>query len=82
MIIEFPFHFDFNAHGAVPYLIALHFDLTYQTLRAAVFFFTSNMLVKRNSDFPALGFFTGVGVMGDLGLLSVNPSEVETKRPQ
>ena len=36
------------------------------------------MLVKRQSDFLALGLLTGVGVMGDLGLLSMNPSGVET----
>ena len=36
------------------------------------------MLVKRNSDFLAPGFLTGVGFMGDTGLLSVNLSGVET----
>ena len=44
----------------------------------AVFFFTYNMLVKRHSDFLALGFLSVGGFMGDLGLLSVNPSGVET----
>ena len=41
-------------------------------------FFTSNMLVKINSDFLEHHFFTGVDVMGDMGLLLVNPSGVET----
>ena len=36
------------------------------------------MLVKVHSDFPALGFLTGVDVLGDIGLLLVNPPEVET----
>ena len=36
------------------------------------------MLVKIHSDFIALIFLNGVGVMGDLGLLLVNPSGVET----
>ena len=35
------------------------------------------MLVKRHSDFLSLGFLTSVGVMGDLGLLLENPSEIE-----
>ena len=36
------------------------------------------MLVNRHSDFQALGFLTGVDVMGDIGLLLVNISGVET----
>ena len=36
------------------------------------------MLVKIHSDYLAHGFLTGVGVIVDLGLLSVNPSGVET----
>ena len=76
------FFFDFNVHGVVPALIVLHFDLAAPTRRVAVFFFTSNMLVKIHSDFLVLGLLTGVGVMIDLGLLSVNPSGLEKKRPQ
>ena len=36
------------------------------------------MLVNIPSDFWALGFLTGVDVMGDIELSSVNPSGVET----
>ena len=36
------------------------------------------MLVKRHSDFLALGFLTGGCVMGDIGLVLVNPSGLET----
>ena len=36
------------------------------------------MLVKRHSDFLVLGFLSVGGFMGDLGLLLVNPSGVET----
>ena len=36
------------------------------------------MLVKRHSDFLALGFLNGVDVMGDMGLLLVNTSRLET----
>ena len=43
-----------------------------------VFFFTSTMLVNRHSDFQAPGLLTGVDVMGDIVLSSVNPSGVET----
>ena len=45
--------------------------------RIVVFFFTSNVSVKRHSDFIALVFLTGFGVMGDLGLLLVNNSGVK-----
>ena len=44
-------------------LIFLHFDLAAPIQRGAVLFFTSDMLVKRHSDFPELGFLTGVDVM-------------------
>ena len=41
-------------------------------------FFTSKTLVNRHSDFWAHGCLTGVDVMGDIGLSSVNNSGVET----
>ena len=53
-------------------LIALRFDLAALTRRIAFFLFTYNMLLKIHSDILALGFLTGVGVMGYMGLLSVN----------
>ena len=79
MIFESPFCFCFNTHGVVLDLIDLIFDLAAMTRRVAVLFFKSNMLVKRHSDFIALGLLTGVDVMRDMGLLSVNNSGVETR---
>ena len=77
MILEFTFHFDFNNHCVVSALISLWFYLAAPTQRIAIFF-TCNMLVKRHSDFIALGLLTVVGVMGDMGLLPVNTSGEET----
>ena len=36
------------------------------------------MLLKIHSDIRALGLLTGIGFMGDIGLLLVNPSGIET----
>ena len=72
MIFELPFRFCFNAHGVVTYLIALRFDLAAPNRRVEVLIFTSNMLVKRHSDFISLGLLTGVDVMGDVGMSLVN----------
>ena len=66
MIFDFAFRFCFNAHGVVPYLIASLFDLEAPTQRVSVFFFTSKMLVKGHSYVIALGFLTGIHVMGDM----------------
>ena len=71
-----PLRFYFNAHVIFPNLIALRLDLEDLTQRVAVSF-TSKMLVNRNSDFRALSFLTGVDVIGDIGLSSVNPSGVD-----
>ena len=46
--------------------------------RFAVLGLTSNMFVNKHSDFLALVFFTGVDGIGILGLLSVNPSGVDS----
>ena len=75
---ESPFHFGFNYRGIFPALNNLWFDLANLTQQIAVFFFTSNMLVKRHSDFLAFIFLNGVGFMGYLGLLSNNHSVIET----
>ena len=80
LIVDFKFSLccDLNNHGVVPPLIDLYFNLSAPNQQMAVLFFTSNMLVKRHSDFLSLGFLTGVGVMVDLGLLLVDYSGVET----
>ena len=72
---ELSFRFCFNAHGVFPNLIALRLDLAAPT-RQYWGFFTSKKLVNRHSDFQAIGFLAGVDVLGDIGLLSVNPSGV------
>ena len=46
-------------------------------LRLAVVGLTSNMFVNKHSDFLALGFLTGDGVICTFGLLSVKPSKVD-----
>ena len=56
----------------------MRFDLAAPNRWVAVFFFKSIILVKRHSDFLALSLLNGVGAMGDLGLLLVNLSGVET----
>ena len=59
-IFEFPIRFGYNARGLVPYLIALRLDLEPPNRQLAIFLFTPNMLVKKHSDFLALGLSTGV----------------------
>ena len=49
-------------------LIALHFDFEAPTWWIELFFFVSNMMVKRHSDFIALGLLNYVGFMGDMVL--------------
>ena len=77
LIFEFSYYFGFNTHSVVLDLIYLDFNLEDTNLRVAVFFLVSNMLEKRYSDFLALALLTGVGVIGYLGLLLLNPSGVE-----
>ena len=56
----------------------LRFDYAATIRRFAVFVLTSNVLVNKHSDFLALGFLTGVDVIGTLGFLSVTPYGVDT----
>ena len=76
--LDYLFLFGFNAHSVVPDLFALQFGLKCLNRLIAVLFFTYNMLVKRHSSFLALDSFNAICVMVNLGLLSVNPSGVET----
>ena len=78
MIFKCPFRFVFLVQRLVPTFMALRFDFLAQIRRFAVFFLTSNMLVKRHSDLIALGLLTGVDVVGTQVLLSVTPSRVDT----
>ena len=65
-------------HRILPTLMALSFYFAAPTRRFSVFCLTSNMLLKRNSDFLTLGFLTVVCVIIKLGLLSVTSSVVDT----
>ena len=80
LLIDFwmPFSFFFLVHRLLPTFMALRLDFSAPTQSFAVFGLTSNMLVKRHSDFLALGFLTIVDVIGKLGLSSVTPYGVES----
>ena len=71
-----PFSFFLLVHWLVPTLMTLSFDFAAPTRRFAVLFFTSNVLVNKHSDLLALGFLTRYDVIGNCGLLSMNPSGV------
>ena len=58
--------------------MALCFDFEAPIRRFDILFLTFNMLVNKHSDFLALGFLTGVDVIGTLGLAYVTPSGVDT----
>ena len=68
MIFELPFCFVLLVHRLLPTFMDLRLDFAAPTRRFAVFFLTSNMLVKRHSDFLALYFLAGVDVIGKLGM--------------
>ena len=80
LFIDFLISFSlfFNTHGVVPHLIVLRFYLSAPTRQVEGFFFTSKILVTRHSGFLARGFLSGVDFMGDIVLLSVNHSGLET----
>ena len=59
--------------------MALRLDFAATKLCFAVLGLTSNMVVNKQRDFLALGFLTGVDVIGTLGLLSVTPSGVDSR---
>ena len=58
--------------------MALRMDFSATKKRFAVLGLTSNMFLNKHSDFLALGILTGVDVIYTLGLLSVNPSGVDS----
>ena len=65
-------------HNILPDPIAWCFDLAAQKLRAAVSGFTSHVYKNYWSVFIVVWFFTVTYCLGDIVLLSVNPSGVET----
>ena len=64
----------FLVHWLVPTFMALSFDSAATIRRSSVFGLTSNILVNKHNDYLALGFFTDVDFINNLGLLSVTPS--------
>ena len=56
--------------------LMLWFSSTYR--QTSVFFLTSKISVNRQSGFLALHFLTIIGGPGDIGLLYINLSELET----
>ena len=59
-------------------MIDLRFDSAAPTRKTAVLFLTYKTLVNRQSDFLALGFMIVTEGPGDILLLSLNLSVVET----
>ena len=80
LLVDFlmPFSFFFLVHKILPTFVALRLDFSATKLCFTVLGLTSNMVVNKQSDFLSLGYFTGVDVMGTLGLLSVTPSGVDS----
>ena len=70
--------FFFLVHRLLPTFLDLRLDFAAPTRRFSVLFLTFNMMVKRHSDFLALGFLTGVDVIVTLELSSVTSSGVDT----
>ena len=58
--------------------LALRLDFVATKRCFAVVGLTSNMFVNKHIDFLALGLLTGDDVICTLGLLSVNPSGVDS----
>ena len=77
MIFVYTFLFGIIYHNILRDLIALIFHLAEPTQKTAVLFLTSKTSVNRRSDFLALHFLTIMEGPGDIGLLSVNQSEVD-----
>ena len=59
-----PFSFCFIGTQDITTFMDLRLDFADPTQRFAVLFLTFNMLVNKHSDFLALGFLTGVDVIG------------------
>ena len=70
--------FFFWVHRLLQTFIALRLNFEDTKRRFAVFGLISNMLVNKHSDFLALGFFTGVDVIGTLGMSYVTPYGVDS----
>ena len=80
LLIDFELTFSLALlfHMLLPTFMDLSLDFADPTQRFAVLFLTFNMLVNKHSDFLALGFLTGVDVIGKLGLSYVTSSGVDT----
>ena len=69
---------NFSPLIRVPHRIDFQFDSEAPTRRTAVLFLTSKILVNRWKDFLAMNFLTIMGGTGDIELLFVNLSGLET----
>ena len=70
--------FKWIEHNILPALIALCFYLSAPNLHKSVLCLISNALKNRQIDFLALNYFTVTYFLGDIWLLLVNPSGMET----
>ena len=77
-ILACPCLFGLLDHSMLSALIFLRSDFTVTNLRTEVLFLTSNNSVNWYSYFLALGFLRVADGPGDIGLLSINPSVMET----
>ena len=66
-------------HKLLQTFMALRLYFVATIRRFAVFGLTSNMLMRRHSDFLVLDLLTGVDAVGTLGLLSLNLSGVDSR---
>ena len=64
-------------HNILTYLIALNFGLEAQNLQTEVLGLTADVSKNLLSGFLVLLFFTFTNWLGDIVLLSVNPSGVD-----
>ena len=78
MIFECLCLFGLLNHNILPAMIAVHFDSVAHNIRTEVLILMSNASEKWWSDFIALGFLKITDWLGDIVLLSVNPSLLET----
>ena len=73
-----PFSICFFVQRLLPTFTALLLDFAATKRRFAVVGLTSNLFMNKHSNFLALDFLTGDDVICTSGMLSVNPSGVDS----
>ena len=73
-----PFSFYFIGPEVITHFRGFAFEFCSHKTTFSVLGLIFNMLVNKHSDLLALGFLTGVDVIGTLGLSSVTPSGAES----